>query len=325
MAGARKQDRGIALIAVLWVMTLLSLLAASFSGSSRTQADLARNAFENARAEAAADAGLFRAIAALMAPIEEANIRVDGTAYGWAFADAQIRFYAEDEGGKVDLNAAPIELLSALFQAVGAEPDLGDALAQRIVDFREGDDGSSAAGGRRAPNPAEDEEGDEDGAAVFRLVEELQQVPGITGEVYRRVASLVTVFANEPEPRIEVAPPDVQEAMTILAERATGAPPGRDRAEATSGREGTRPSQPDEDAEGGDRADFGDIDRGGQLNPRSGVNIFTVHVEAQTLSGAVFVREAVVAPEPGAEPPYRVLDWRRGRPALFPSGPGDEG
>ena len=44
--------RGLALVTVLWVLMLLSLVAASFMLTTRTEINLTRNLIENAKAEA---------------------------------------------------------------------------------------------------------------------------------------------------------------------------------------------------------------------------------------------------------------------------------
>jgi general secretion pathway protein K len=59
--------RGLALVTVLWVLVLLSLMAASFTATTRTEVNLTRNLVENAQAEALAEAGLARALLALLA------------------------------------------------------------------------------------------------------------------------------------------------------------------------------------------------------------------------------------------------------------------
>jgi hypothetical protein len=60
-------SRGLALVTVLWVLVLLSLMAASFTATTRTEVNLTRNLVENAQAEALAEAGLARALLALLA------------------------------------------------------------------------------------------------------------------------------------------------------------------------------------------------------------------------------------------------------------------
>ncbi len=58
----------LALVTVLWVLALLSLIAASFNRTTRTEINLTRNLIEAAEAEALADAGVYQAIYALLHP-----------------------------------------------------------------------------------------------------------------------------------------------------------------------------------------------------------------------------------------------------------------
>ncbi len=65
------KQSGIALVIVLWVIALLAVIAVSFTTATRSQGNLVRNLVENAKAEALADAGLYRAIFELLAPKSE--------------------------------------------------------------------------------------------------------------------------------------------------------------------------------------------------------------------------------------------------------------
>ena len=56
-----RDRRGLALVTVLWVLMLLSLMAASFMKTTRTEVNITRNLIENAEAEALADAGVYLA------------------------------------------------------------------------------------------------------------------------------------------------------------------------------------------------------------------------------------------------------------------------
>ncbi len=66
-AGGPRFARGLALVTVLWVLVLLSLIAASFTMATRTEVNVVRNQIENAQAEALAEAGLARALLGLLA------------------------------------------------------------------------------------------------------------------------------------------------------------------------------------------------------------------------------------------------------------------
>ena len=58
----RSSQRGVALILVIWLTTLLTVVAASFAFSARTDALVVSNSIAMARAQAAADAGVARAV-----------------------------------------------------------------------------------------------------------------------------------------------------------------------------------------------------------------------------------------------------------------------
>jgi general secretion pathway protein K len=193
-----RSEAGIALIAVLWTLTLLSLIAAALAFESRSSTRIARNLVENATARAAADAGIQRAIldleASTGAPADARSFRTDGTVYVWRFGPSTVQISIRDEASKVDLNKAPGELLAALFTSVGVDPAKAQGLADAIADFRDADNLTRAHG-------AEEGEYREAGLvwgpknAPFQTVEELQQVLGMTAEIYRRVAPDLSVYS----------------------------------------------------------------------------------------------------------------------------------
>ena len=136
---SRRSEEGIALIAVLWALTLLSVIAAGLIVETRSGTRSARNMADNAVARAAADAGIQRAILDLHALGRNKKFRADGTVYGWRFADRNVRISVRDESGKVNLNRAPEELLAAVFGSVGVDPGRAQSLADAIADFRDAD------------------------------------------------------------------------------------------------------------------------------------------------------------------------------------------
>jgi general secretion pathway protein K len=191
-----KNEEGIALIAVLWTLALLSLIAASLSWETRTGARIARNVADNATARAAADAGIQRAILDLVAiPTADAKkFRVDGSAYIWRFADSTVRISVKDELGKVNLNQAPEAILAALFGAVGVDPGRAQSLADAIADFRDPDDFKRTAGAEEADYRAAGLAWGPKNAP-FQGIEELQQVMGMDAMLFKRVAPYVTLYS----------------------------------------------------------------------------------------------------------------------------------
>jgi general secretion pathway protein K len=212
-----RSEEGIALIAVLWMLILLSVVAATLSLEIHSTTHVARNMAENAAARAAADAGIQRAILDLASsanvPTKE-KFRTDGTVYGWRFGNCLVRISNQDEASKIDLNQAPEELLAALFASAGIDPAQAQSLADAIADFRDKDNFPR-------PNGAEETEYRAAGLAwgpknaPFQTVEELQQVIGMTGEIYRRVApNLTTYFVGD-----TINPPTANEQLVQLLRR----------------------------------------------------------------------------------------------------------
>lgn len=67
-------NRGIALVIVLWALTVIAVISANFTTSNRDGLFLARNTVERAKAEALADAGFYRAVLAISNQEEEPRI-----------------------------------------------------------------------------------------------------------------------------------------------------------------------------------------------------------------------------------------------------------
>ncbi|MCP8687240.1 general secretion pathway protein GspK [Marinobacterium sedimentorum] len=193
---AGSYQRGLALVAVLWVLVLLSLLAANLSQGSRSNAQLAQNLVAATQGKYASEAGMQWALWNLQQPPEERWL-ADGSVQLLLLDDIPVRVALQDESGKIDLNAAPVELLGGLFLAAELDNATADALADAIMDWRDDDD-------LRRLNGAEDDDylaaGREYGAkdAAFERVEELQRVLGMTADIYRRVKGSLTVFNGLP-------------------------------------------------------------------------------------------------------------------------------
>ena len=269
-----KSEEGIALIAVLWTLTLLSIIAAALSLETRSNTRIAHNMAEYAAARAAADAGIQRAILDLVAspgaPKDTGKFRADGTVYAWPFAKSTVHISVQDERGKINLNEAPEALLAALFGSVGVDPGKAQSLADAVADFRDADDFLRARGA---------EEGDYRAAglawgpknAPFEAVEELQQVLGMTAETYQRVAPYLTIYSLAGE---------INPAMA--GERVTGI--------------------------------LRQTDFGSAYFSRSPGMAYSIRAEARGYSGAMFVREAVVQLGPQETVPVQILVWRQGVP-----------
>jgi general secretion pathway protein K len=187
------REEGIALIAVLWTLTLLAIIAGALSLEIRSSTRIARNMAEKAAVRAAADAGIQRAILDLMAL--NWKFRADGSPYTWRFAKCTVHLSVQYEAGKVNLNQASDALLAALFGFVGVDPGKAQALSDAIADFRDTDDLPRAQGAEKAEYRAAGLAWGPKNAP-FDTVEELQQVLGITADVYAKVVPYLTVYST---------------------------------------------------------------------------------------------------------------------------------
>ncbi|MEO3430519.1 hypothetical protein AAFN88_16795 [Pelagibius sp. CAU 1746] len=275
-------------MAVLWVTSLLAVIAASFVTTQRSETVAARNQIDNAEARALADAGLYRAVVALAADGEGAPH--DGSPREWTFGGGRVVTSIQAEGGKIDLNGADIDLLAGLFTAAGAARP--QALANAVIDFRDANDDPLPGGGEDADYRAAGLN-HEAKDRPFERRDELLQVIGMTREIYDAVAPAITVHTRSRGIDPASAPP-----LALAALPAVNA--GSAEALALQ-----RDGRTQEDL----RGLLGDSP---YLVP-SRIPVVTIRAEATTKGGAVFVREAVVALTPGLRQPYHILTWEQGR------------
>lgn len=195
MSQLQKKQSGVALILVLWVTVLLTVIAASFALSARTEGVQAKMVFDTTKARYLAEAGLHRAVYELRNPDIESRWIADGRKYTMEFAEAEIEISIRDETGKIDINLASDELLVGLFASLGMSDDEALMLTERVIDWRDADN-------IKGFNGAEDDDYEAEGYAYgakdafFDTVPELQQVMGIDYEMYRRLEPAISVYSG---------------------------------------------------------------------------------------------------------------------------------
>ncbi len=207
--------RGAALLLVMWLIALLAALVGAFALTARIERLQERVLSRGLVADQAARAGLEYALVRLAEPDPRRQWLPDGRAYRWPYAGAQIEVRVVDELGKVDLNQSDATLLAGLFRAVGIGSGDAEQLAAAIIDFRDGDLLTQPSGGAEDPDYAA--AGRHYGAkdAQFETVAELEQVLGMTPELYARVARHVTVYTGLAQPETTHASAVVLTAMGL--------------------------------------------------------------------------------------------------------------
>jgi general secretion pathway protein K len=187
----RASQQGIALVSVLWVLALLSVIAAGVAASTREDLRLAGNLVAAAQARAAAEGGVQWTLHEALAG------RAADTVLELNIGDALVRIAVADEAGKIDLNAAPASLLEGLLKSSGLEDEVRRRVLDAILDWRDADsdvrpDGAEDAEYRAAGLPY--------GAknAPFDSVDELSLVLGVSPQIYQLLKPALTVYSRQP-------------------------------------------------------------------------------------------------------------------------------
>jgi general secretion pathway protein K len=218
-AQSRSRERGVAFVLVLWVIAMLSILLGSFALVARTENLQSRHLFDTTQARYAAEAGLNLAIFELRKPDQTQRWIADGRPYRFGYGDAEIEIAITDDSGKIDINTADADLLTGLFMGRGVQQDQAQAIAAAIVDWRDPDD-------LEQPNGAEAPEYKSAGLsytpknAPFDTVSELQQVLGMTYDLYSKVEPALTMYSGRAGPNTGTAPPEALVAMGCTPEQA---------------------------------------------------------------------------------------------------------
>lgn len=163
--------RGMALVAVLWIVAALSILVTGVVQAQRNEIRVVSSARHAVQASAQGQAAMqlvLQALAARTQPV--ARLERVPVAFGGQAMEVEVM----PLNGLIDLNRAPAPLLAVLFEVGGQlDPDRASALAQAVVAARVPVPGAPA--GPR-----------------FEAVEDLLQLPGVDYDLYARLTRLVT-------------------------------------------------------------------------------------------------------------------------------------
>lgn len=189
------RQQGMALVMVLWVISLMTIMAGSFALSTQREAGILSHAHERAKAQALADGGVNYAMMMLSLPDPKLRWQADGTPYVWQVDGARVHIRIMDEGGKVDVNAAQEQTLKTVFKFLVGNEELAEQLSDAIMDWRDPDDlkrnhGAEAEDyqSRRMQAPPQNRN--------FLILDELRGVMGVTPELYRKMESWFTLYTG---------------------------------------------------------------------------------------------------------------------------------
>lgn len=176
----RQPQTGMALLVVLWTVSLLVLLVVALSNTVQVEVRTASYRKEAAQAYALASGGVEAAIFEIAYPPTEDQKR--SPIWTWQkgqregvipFRGGRARLLLVNEAGKVDLDHVPSDQIERLFESQGSNPTRARELADAIVDWRS-----------PAKNDAQELDvsgsGEPPHHALFESVEEALLVPGMS-------------------------------------------------------------------------------------------------------------------------------------------------
>lgn len=273
----KESERAFVLISAIWIAGLLAVMASAFAINLRVQILSGANVVQSAKAEFIAD-GLVNLTAWKLVGQKEPdpNMPRDGRSWTCLWNDAAIvQLAVQDQGGLIDLNAASEELLLQIVEKSGLPENKAQPLVKAILDYRDSDSEASDGGSEPETYPGVSF-GPKNGP--FQAVEEIDQIPGMSGELYDRLAPFLTVQSLQPGFDPQLMPAQMKKLLEINAD-------------------GTVPTafQP--------------------FVAQSQSGIFGIDATVRLQNGTVFQRHAIVAITREENRPFTVMTWQRGRNA----------
>jgi len=179
-----RHRRGVALIAVMWVLILLTVMVTVATQETHIDTRVSLSASDRIRCKWAARAGLERAIAVLEADTRDSDSLYDPWSPTMAVADFNdialdgCRYWVRvsDEAGKLNINTVTREQLLWL-------PDMTEEIADAILDWRDSNDEARELGAE-TPYYLNLERGYPARNGAFRTIRELLQVRGVTEAMF---------------------------------------------------------------------------------------------------------------------------------------------
>ncbi|MDD5227476.1 MAG: type II secretion system protein GspK [Methylococcales bacterium] len=209
------KQKGVALILVLWVLSILTLMAGSFTKTMRRESTGVMTIRANAEANAQAQAGISLAQAMLLHEDEAKRWRVDGSIYEIETENATMRIRLLSETGKIDINSVTASLLHQVLLHAPLETQAQLELENAILDWRD-DDETTRPFGAEKPEYKAAKLSYSPRNKPFRALEELQMVRGLSADVFAWMQPIFTVYAaGQTEVDLNLATRDV---LNVLPE-----------------------------------------------------------------------------------------------------------
>ena len=175
-------QRGVALVAVLWLVAAMSLIITGIVQAVRGEASSAGLQRHAVIANALGDAAILLALQNLQAQQKEPDNTIQRLSV--SFEGQTLEVSVQPLNGLIDINNAGVVLLAEMYRhAGGLSPGAAQTLAQATVELRQSKSAKGAAQG-------------------FDAVEDLLRVPTMTYDLYAKINSLITADLKEGSGRV---------------------------------------------------------------------------------------------------------------------------
>lgn len=216
----RGSAKGFALIAVLWLVSLLTLLATAAAVMSVSHRRASQRLAERVTLEASADSAIRLVVLRIVAPASSGEPITAGKELQIETPAGPVAVTVGRERERIDLNTADEQLLFALFAANGWEAPKARAMVARMEDWIDADDEPRKEGAEARDYAAVGRPyGPRNGA--FESVEELRQVLG-SEDISPALFDAFTVYTHERVPAASVASAPVMSALRFAEQQHLG-------------------------------------------------------------------------------------------------------
>jgi len=291
---ARRSRHGFILVAVLWILSGLAVLAAVYTLYVVNSASAL--SVNNDRLQANSSISAALELTSFYLGAIKPEERPTSGEFNFRTVNSSVAVAFKTEAARIDLNMAPPPLLAALFTSFGASPEAAKSYADRIIGWRAYGN-SSNLDALQADNPEitayrnagltyNPRQG------PFANVQELWLVLGLPAPLVQRVLPHVTVFSGMPTINVMDAAPEVIAALPGMTP---------ERLDAVLQQRAAAPYRPEAVQQ--------------LLGPAQGQATLTgspsvrVTVAVALAKGRRVNAEVVIVPLDEAIDPYRVLSW----------------
>lgn len=190
----RKSQRGIALLVVLSMMSVLVMLAANYVLTVSRDTESIDTLNSRIQARYSAFSGVQYALYAMQDRDKAIRWTTDGKLFSVTLAGGQVYARIVPESGRLDINAARPPLLRLLFEYAGADEEQAIQLMNNVMHWRNGED--LAIGNSVSDADYEAEDLPIPSHRRFYAIEEFAKVYGVTPAMFQRIKPLITVYGS---------------------------------------------------------------------------------------------------------------------------------